>query len=80
MFEFLKTERFSMISSFILGLGLMSLLKPVCKGVECKILKAPPLDEVMHSTYQLGSKCYQFRTTPITCPAGTVIEPFERGL
>lgn len=80
MFEFLKTERFNMISSFILGLGLMTLLKPICKGAECKILKAPPLEEVTHSTYQLGGKCYQFRTAPITCPAGTVIEPFQRNL
>jgi len=78
MFEFLKTERFSIISSFILGLGLMTLFKPVCNGDECRILKAPPLEEVTSSTYQLGGKCYQFRTQPISCPAGTVIEPFER--
>jgi hypothetical protein len=78
MFEFLKSERFSMISSFIIGLALMTLLKPVCKGDECRILKAPPLEEVTHSTYQLGGKCYQFRTQPISCPPGTVIEPFER--
>jgi hypothetical protein len=80
MFEFLKTESFNMASSFILGLALMTLLKPVCKGDECKILKAPPLEEVTNSTYQLGGKCYQFHTEPISCPTGTVIEPFERGL
>ena len=80
MFEFLKSERFSMIASFILGLGLMSVLKPICKGDECKILKAPPLEEVANSTYQLGAKCYQFRSQPISCPKGIVIEPFERSL
>ena len=80
MFEFLKTERFSMIASFILGLGLMALLKPECKGAECKIVKAPPLDEVTTSTYQLGAKCYQFRTQPIDCPKDSIIEPFERFL
>ena len=80
MFEFLKTENFSMMSSFLIGLGMMSVLKPLCKGSECKILKAPPLEEVTHSTYQLGGKCYQFRTAPIACPSGTVIEPFVRHL
>jgi len=80
MFEFLKTERFSIIASFIVGLGLMSLLKPECKGTECRILKAPPLEEVNHSTYQLGSKCYQFRSETIQCPTGTILEPFQQFL
>jgi hypothetical protein len=80
MFEFLKTENFSNVASFLLGLGLMCLLKAECKGSECKILKAPPLDEVNKATYQLGGKCYKFRSSPIDCPAGTIIEPFERFL
>jgi hypothetical protein len=78
MFEFLKTERFSMIASFIVGLGLMSVLKPMCNGPECRILKAPPLDEVNHTTYQLGGKCYQFRSETISCPTGKIIESFEQ--
>jgi hypothetical protein len=78
MFEFLRTETFSMIFSFILGLGCMAVLKPTCSGEKCRIQKAPPYEEVKNSTYQLGGECFQFRAEPITCPSKGVIEPFER--
>ena len=78
MFGFLKSKTFDTAFSFIIGIGLVSLLKPICKGSECHIQKAPPYDEVKESTYQLGSKCYQFKADPVECPNTGVIEPFER--
>jgi hypothetical protein len=77
MFEFLKSEGFKVIGSAILGIGLMAVLKPMCRGPNCIIQKAPSVEEVTRSTYQLGSKCYQFKTTQITCPETGVIEPFR---
>jgi hypothetical protein len=76
MFGFLKTETFHGVFSLLLGIALVSLLKPTCKGEACKTLRAPPLDEIKASTYQLGSKCYQFRAQPIQCPPKGAIEPF----
>lgn len=78
MFEFLKSPTFNYVFSFVLGLGVMCLFKPVCKGDACRILRAPPYDEVQKSTYQLGAECYQFRAEPIECPKQGVIEPFQR--
>ena len=78
MFEFLKSKTFDAVFSFVLGLGLMALLKPGCKAGECHIQKAPPYEEVKSSTYQLGSKCYKFEAEPVECPMTGVIEPFER--
>ena len=78
MFEFLQTESFNVIFSFVLGLGCIALLKPVCTGTECSIQKAPPYEEVKTATYQLGKDCFQFRAEPISCPNKGVIEPFER--
>ena len=78
MFEFLKSETFSVIFSFVLGLGCMAVLKPACKGTECSIQKAPPYEEVTKSTYQMGSDCFQFQAKPIECPSKGVIEPFQR--
>jgi hypothetical protein len=78
MFEFLKTESFSMIFSFVVGLGCMALLKPMCAGADCRIQKAPPYEEVKKSTYQLGQDCFQFQAEPIACPSKGVIEPFQR--
>lgn len=78
MFEFLKTKSFTYLFSFLLGLGIMSLLRPICKGDSCLIQKAPDVNEITSSTYQLGSKCYQFKTEPVDCPSkGGAIEAFE---
>lgn len=55
----------------------MSLFKPLCKGNECQIVKAPPLQEVEKTTYKIGTKCYQFKTHTTDCPSEGVIEPFE---
>jgi hypothetical protein len=77
MFAFLKSESFNNIGSAILGIGLIAVLKPICQGANCIIQKAPPPDEVVKSTYQLASKCYQFKTTSIQCPQKGVIEPFH---
>jgi hypothetical protein len=77
MFVFLKSEGFKVIGSAILGLGLMAVLKPMCKGPNCIVQKAPSVEEVTRSTYQVGSKCYQFKTSQINCPSKGVIEPFH---
>ncbi len=76
MFEFLKSKNFHYAFSFLLGFAMIAILKPICHGIECTIEKAPPLQEVNTSTYQLGSKCYQFRSLSVDCPANGIVEPF----
>lgn len=77
MFEFLKSEGFKVVGSLILGIGLVAVFKPVCKGTDCIKQKAPSVDEIVKSTYQLGQKCYQFKTQTLVCPEKGVIEPFK---
>ena len=77
MFEFLKSEGFKVVGSLFLGIGLVAVFKPICKGDECIKQKAPSVDEIVKSTYQLGSKCYQFKTQTLICPEKGVIEPFR---
>lgn len=79
MFEFLKSEKFNLFFSFLIGLAIMTLFKPSCKG-ECVTHKAPPLEEVKAATYQMGEKCYQFRAETVDCPAAGskgVVESFQ---
>ena len=78
MFEFLKTKEFSTVFSFVIGLGLMALLRPICHGKDCMIQKAPSVEEVNKTTYQLGSNCYQFRSESVECPKEGVIESFQQ--
>lgn len=80
MFEFLRTEGFHNAGSFIIALGIMAILKPGCRGEGCRIMKAPPVEEVKASTYQVGSKCYQFKTEAVTCPKDGFIEAFEQNI
>lgn len=79
MFEFLKSEKFSMFFSFVLGLALVSIFTPMCKGEKCEKHKAPSLEDMKKTTYKLGSKCYQFHADILTCPAAPtkIYEAFE---
>ena len=76
IWDFLKTKKFNMFFSFILGLGLMALLRPVCTGDSCVLQKAPPANEVKGSTYQIGKQCYKFETYTVDCPKEGAIEAF----
>jgi hypothetical protein len=78
IWDFLKSKKFNLVFSFIIGLGLAAILRPVCKGDQCLILKAPPVHEVEKTTYQLGSKCFQFSLESRECPkTGKVVEAFS---
>jgi hypothetical protein len=79
MFKFFETPQFHFFFSFIIGVALMSLFRPLCKGSECQIIKAPPPNEVEKKTYKIGSKCYKFKTYSIDCPKQGIIEAFQTG-
>ncbi len=77
MFEVLKTEKFAVAFSGILGFALVALAIPACKGDECILKKAPSVKEMKESTFRIGSKCYQFRPQNVDCPAHGAIEAFS---
>lgn len=76
MFAVLKTSKFDIIFSVVVGFAIMSLTIPLCKGDECFIKKAPSVEEMKKSTFKIGSKCYQFKPEIQTCPATGAIEAF----
>jgi hypothetical protein len=81
IFKFMKTERFNLFFSFILGFGLAALLKPMCKGEGCITRKAPSHKELEESTYQLSHKCYRFKSTHVDCPSeGGMSEAFRNAI
>ena len=73
----LKNPIFGTMVSFMLGLALVVIAAPICRGRECMIVKAPPIHEVRDSIYHIASKCYKFETVQMECPAQGVIEAFE---
>jgi hypothetical protein len=77
MYEILKTEKFAVLFSFIIGFGLVVMMIPVCKGDTCFVKKAPTVEEMKNSTFRIGSKCYQFKSELVDCPSSGVIEAFK---
>ena len=76
--DMLKTEKFALVFSFLIGFSIFVMAIPICKGDECILKKAPMMDEMKENTYKLGSKCYQFRPEVVQCPKKGVIEAFRQ--
>ena len=78
MMKLLHTQNGRYAISFILGMGLASLFRKICKDRNCLVFKAPPLEEVTKSTYAYGDKCYTFKETLTKCnPANKEKIAFE---
>jgi hypothetical protein len=73
----LKNPIFGSIISFMLGLAIVVIVAPICRGRDCMVVKAPPIHEVQDSIYHIASKCYKFETVQMDCPAEGVVEAFE---
>jgi len=67
MLKTLHTPNGQMVISFILGIGLASLFRKVCKDRNCIVFRAPDFDEVTKNVYTYGDKCYSFNKSAVTC-------------
>lgn len=65
--KFVHSETGRKIMSILLGFGLATLFRTVCKGKDCVIFHAPPLEKIEGKTYKIDNKCYQFIPTPTKC-------------
>jgi len=65
MFEFLKSKKFYILFYFLIGIFIIIIFKKKCIGDDCVEHHNPNIDEINKTTYQIGSKCYQFRSTTV---------------
>lgn len=65
--KFIHTSTGRYLMSIILGLGLASLFRTMCKGNNCNIMKAPPLEEIDGQIYKYEKKCFKINSNPIQC-------------
>ena len=75
--KFVHTERGKIIMSIILGFGLASLFRTVCKDKNCLIFHAPPLDDFRDKIYKNGNKCFQFKAVATKCSSNSKTVEFE---
>ena len=67
LYKFVSSESGKILMSIILGLGLASIFRISCKGKNCIIYHAPPLDEIKDKIYKIDKKCYKFTPNPVKC-------------
>ena len=65
--KFVHTQTGKYIMSVLLGLGLASLFRVVCKGKECIYFKAPPLEEITNKIFKYENKCYKYVPVSTKC-------------
>jgi hypothetical protein len=65
--RFFTTETGKIIMSFLLGLGLATLFKKTCDGVDCLVFKAPSLEDIKKKKYKYGNKCFQYNMDSVIC-------------
>jgi hypothetical protein len=75
--DILKDPRFNTVFSFLMGVFIILLVRPVCKGDACFSYKAPPVKEIQESAYKIGDTCYKFIPKETKCPLTGVVEPFQ---
>ena len=72
MFQFSKmihSKSGKYVISVILGLGLASLFRQMCKDKNCIVFFAPPFEEIKDKVYKQDEKCYTFHSTTTKCDA-----------
>lgn len=74
--DLLKSQLFNVIFSFALGIGIIAILRPVCSGDSCKVLKAPAPTDWNGFVYRMGSKCYEYKSVITECPKDGFVESF----
>jgi hypothetical protein len=74
----LNDNRFNIFFSFILGIGIICIVRPMCSGSECKVEKPPAEKDFDKYVYRMnGGTCYEFKSEIIECPASGAIEAFR---
>ena len=75
--KFLHSERGRIIMSILLGFGLASLFRTVCKDQNCLIFHAPPLDEFKDKIYKNNGKCVKYTPVATKCSLNAKTVTFE---
>lgn len=75
--KLLKTETGRYIISLLLGLGLASFFRYVCKEKDCLNFIGPHVTEVKDKVYKNGDKCYKYIPRATECSSSKKIINFS---
>ena len=74
--KFVHTKTGKYMMSILLGFGLASLFRIVCKDKNCILFRAPPLEEIKDKIYGQDNKCYKYTVNPSKCNAQKKVVEF----
>jgi hypothetical protein len=77
LLSLLKSDKFNVFFSVLLGIGIVCIIKPACTGSDCNIEKPPVSSDFDKYVYKLGRKCYEFKPEITECPTSGTIEAFK---
>ena len=63
----LNTELGRFFISVLLGLGIATMFRKVCKDKNCMMFNGPIISELDDKIYKYGEKCYTYNTVPDKC-------------
>ena len=75
--KFVHTENGRIIMSILLGFGLASLFRTVCKNNDCLIFHAPPLEQINNKIYKSGDKCVKYNPVATKCSINSKTIEFD---
>jgi hypothetical protein len=76
--KFVHTETGKMLMSILLGFGLASLFRNICKGKDCLIFHAPSLNDFKDKIYLAKSgKCVKYIPVASKCNTKSKIIEFD---
>ena len=76
--KFVHTETGKILMSLLLGFGLASLFRTICKDKNCLIFHAPSLDEFKDKIYRgPQGKCVKYNQVASKCSANAKTVTFE---
>ena len=73
--KLIHTRTGKYVLSILLGFGLASLFRTVCKGKNCLVFEAPPIEEIKDKVFKYNDKCYKYEATATKCDASKKIIP-----
>jgi hypothetical protein len=76
--KFIHSNTGKKIMSILLGFGLASLFRSVCKNKECLAFYAPPLEQITNKIYKKDNgKCIRYKEVSTSCNSNAKIINFE---
>lgn len=75
--KFVHTKTGKTLMSLILGFGLASLFRKICKEKNCLLFYAPPMEDLKNKIYKSDRTCVKYKPVATKCSMNAKTLSFE---